>query len=513
MTNIYRPPQVFIVGAGPGHPGLMTLRAVECLAQADVVLYDKLVPLALLEYAPASAERLCVADLGTNHCERYRPVNETLLHRASQGKKVVRLKGGDPFIFGRGGEEAEFLRQHDISYEIVPGVTAAVGATAYAGIPLTHRQYSSSVAFVTGHENPDKPETSVDWAGLARFSGTLVVYMGLSRLVYITRTLLQHGKPANTPAAVLHWGTTGHQQTVTAPLGELAHQAQRAGVTAPALVLIGPVVALRDRLAWFESQPLFGRRVLITRPRRQAADLAHRLELLGAIPFLLPVIEVRPLSDYTAVDHVLAELDTFDWLVFTSANGVPALLDRLLTVGRDLRALGRVKLAAIGPSTAAALARYHLRADLVPPVFRSEELAEVLLPQVRGRRVLLARADRGRDVLPQALAAVADVHQVAVYTQTDAADPQSPELDCLRRGEIEFVTLTSPNIARAFLSCLDEVCQGRIRAGETRLVTISPVTSAGVHDLGFPVAAEARAYTTDGLLSTLIDLATANSSG
>ncbi len=507
MTRDDRPPQVFIVGAGPGHPGLLTLRAVECLAQADVVLYDKLVPDALLDHAPDTAERICVADLGASQAERYRPIKEALLQKIGEGKRIVRLKAGDPFLFGRGAEEAEFLRQHNIPYEIVPGVAAAVGATSYAGIPLTHRQHAGAVMIVSGHENLHRPQTAVDWAALARFSGTIVIYMGLSRLSYICKTLIDHGRAAGTPAAVIHWGTTGHQQTVTASLGELPEQVQKAGVTAPALVLIGSVVTLRPRLAWFESRPLFGRRVLVTRPRRQAAELAHRLELLGAIPFVLPVIAIRPLSDYAQVDQTISQLATYHWLVFTSANGVPAFLDRLLSLGKDLRALGHIGIAAIGPSTAEALQKYHLRADVVPAVFRSEELADALKPLVQGRRVLLARADRGRDVLPRELAAVAEVHQVAVYSQVDAFDPQSPEVDCLRRGEIEFVTLTSPNIARAFLGNLDDVCRERIRSGETRLVSISPVTTAAVAEQGFTVAAEAQQYTSDGLLQALIALA------
>jgi uroporphyrinogen III methyltransferase/synthase len=490
---------------------LLTLRAVECLRQADVVLYDKLVPPALLDHAPETAERICVADLSATHCERYRPIKETLLQKALQGKCVVRLKGGDPFVFGRGGEEAEFLHQHDIPFEIVPGLTAAVGATAFAGIPLTHRQYASSVVLVTGHENPDKPETSVDWAALARFPGTIAIYMGLSRLTYITRTMLHHGKTPGTPAAVIHWGTTGHQQTITTTLADLPTAAQRSGITSPALIIIGAVVALREKLAWFEASPLFGQRILVTRPRRQAADLARRLELLGAIPFVLPVIDIRPLADCSLVDQALLRLEDFDWLVFTSANGVRAFLDRLLARGKDMRSLGHLQLAAIGPSTDEALQAYHLRADIVPAVFRSEELAATLRPLVQGRRVLLARADRGRDVLPQELARVAKVHQVAVYSQVDSVNPEAPELDCLRRGEIELVTLTSPNIARAFLAGLDEICQARIHSGETRLVSISPVTSAVIREKGFPVAAEASEYTSTGIIQALMDLVPARS--
>jgi uroporphyrinogen III methyltransferase/synthase len=504
------PAQVFIVGAGPGHPGLMTLRAVECLAQADVVIHDKLVPPALLDHAPLAARRICVADLSAAHCDRYRPVRETLVREARAGNRVVRLKGGDPFIFGRGGEEVEYLREQGIAYEIVPGVTSAIGAAACAGIPLTHRDHASAVVFVTGHEQPVKPEAAVDWPLLAKLPATLVIYMGLSRLAYIANTLVQHGKDPAAPAAAIHWGTTGGQINVEAALSELPEAVRRAGIQSPALIVIGSVVNLRTKLAWFERRPLFGCRVLVTRPRRQARDLAHRLELLGAVPLILPVVDIRPLEDWSEVDRALNELASLDWLVFTSANGVSAFLDRLLESGKDVRSLGHLKLAAIGPKTAEALQEYHLRADLVPATYRSEELAEALRPDVAGKRVLLARADRGRDVLPKQLAEVADVQQLTVYRQVDVPAGDGHELDCLRRGEIEFVTLTSPSIARAFLGCLDDVCRQRIASGEVKLVTISPVTSAEVQKAGLPVAGEAAPFTTEGVIQAVIDLAAAD---
>jgi uroporphyrinogen III methyltransferase/synthase len=498
---------VFLVGAGPGNPGLLTLRAAECLARADLVLYDKLVPPRLLEHAPPSAERVCVAELSDCHAERYRPVQEALIEAARRGRCVVRLKGGDPFLFGRGGEEAEALRRAGIPYEVVPGVTAALGAAACAGIPLTHRGHASAVAFVTGHESPAKGESALDWAALARFPGTLVVYMGMSRLAQIARALVEQGKPADTPAAAVHWATTGDQRTVAAPLAEIAAAVKAAGLTPPALVVIGPVVALRPGLAWLEDLPLFGKRVLVTRPRPQAAAMVRRLDELGAVPLLLPVLEVREPADWGPVDGALARLGSFGWVVFTSANGVHAFLGRLRQTGRDLRALGPVRLAAIGPRTAEALRGYHLEPDLVPAVFRSEELAAALAGPVAGQRVLLARADRGRDVLPRELARVADVEQVAVYSQADVIEPDPAVLDALRRAEIDYVTLTSPNVARSFVAVLDGACRARLQSGEVRLVTISPVTSAAVRELGLAVAAEATEYTADGVVDALVRLA------
>jgi uroporphyrinogen III methyltransferase/synthase len=499
-------PRIFLVGAGPGNPGLLTLRAAECLALADLVVYDKLVPAALLEHARPSAERVCVAELSDCHADRYKPVQEMLIAAARQGRCVVRLKGGDPFLFGRGGEEAEALRQAGIPYEVVPGVTAALGAAACAGIPLTHRGHASAVAFVTGHEAPTKGDSALDWEALAHFPGTLVLYMGMSRLAQLSRALIENGKPADTPAAVVHWATTGEQQTITASLGEIAAAVKMAGLTPPALVLIGSVVTLRPQLAWLERRPLFGKRVLVTRPRQQAGDMARRLEQLGAVPLLLPTIEVREPADWAAVDQALDRLAEFHWLVFTSANGVHTFLGRLRQTGRDLRALGSLRLAAIGPHTAEALRGYHLEPDLVPAVFRSEALAAELAPHVAGQRVLLARADRGRDVLPRELARVAVVEQIAVYSQVDAVEPDPTVLDALRRGEIAFVTLTSPNVARSFVAVLDAACRARLESGEVRVVTISPVTSAAVRELGLAVAAEAEEHTAEGVIEALVRL-------
>jgi uroporphyrinogen III methyltransferase/synthase len=502
-----RQSKVFLVGAGPGHPGLLTLRAVECLAQADLVLYDKLVPAALLDHCPASAERVCVTDLTGCHAQRYPHIHRKMIEAAQQGKCVVRLKGGDPFVFGRGGEEAEALYEAGIPFEVVPGVTSGLAASACAGIPVTHRLHASAVALVTGHENPAKPETALDWAVLARFPGTLVIYMGVSHLARITENLLQHGKAADTAAAVIHWGTTGDQHTVEASLRDLPGAVMAAGVTSPAIIVIGSVVSLRQQLAWFEKRPLFGKRILVTRPRRQASDLVRRLEALGAVAHVLPAIDIVALKNWSAVDRALANLACYDWLVFTSANGVQALLGRLRQTGKDLRALGSLRLAAIGPATADALRSYYLEPDLVPPEFRSESLAAALKEKGAGQRILLARADRGREVLRQELADLASVDQVAVYSQVDALATDSEAFKCLRRGEIDYVTLTSSNIARSFARALDSHSRERILAGQVKLVSISPLTTAAARDMGLPVAAEAGVFTTEGVVEALVRLA------
>ncbi len=502
------PALVSLVGAGPGHPGLLTVRAVECLREADLILYDKLVPESMLEYAASKAEKQCVVELAPRHVERYLPVRETMIEAAKKGKRVVRLKGGDPCLFGRAGEEAQALREAGIPFEIVPGVTAALGAAAFAGIPLTHRRHTSAVAFITGHENPEKDTSALDWAALARFPGTLVVYMGMSRLDKIAQTLIEEGKDPRTPAIAIQHATTGEQRSVEATLEELPRAVRASGLTAPAVVLIGFVVSLRHELGWFEKLPLFGKRVLVTRPRRQAGELMNRLVQLGAVPHILPAVEIGEPDNWGPVDKAIANLTHYQWLVFTSANGVEAFLNRLPRTGRDLRAIGSVKLAAIGPRTAEALAAYRLRADLVPSTFQSEHLAAALLEKIQpGERVLLARANRGRELLREELSRRCEVEQIAVYNQVDAIDQENPALDLLRRGELDFITLTSSNVARALLGALDETSLRRIQLGQVRLVTISPVTSAEVRSLGFPVAAEATDATAGALVDALVKIA------
>ena len=502
-------PSVALVGAGPGHPEYLTLRAVECLRRADLVLYDRLVPRRMLDHVPPTAKCVCIDSLHERHAQRIPHIHQTMIDAARQGLRVVRLKGGDPFLFGRGGEEAAALRAAGIAYEIVPGVTAALGAAACAAIPLTHRGLASGVAFVTGHEQPDKGESALDFMALARFPGTLVFYMGVVRLPFLVRSLIEHGKPPDTPSAAVRWATTPLQVTVEAPLGELPHAAAQVDLQAPALIIIGSVVELRRELAWFERRPLFGRHVLVTRPRHQAGDMVRQLEELGARTSLLPAVEVRSPPDWNAVDHALAELSRYQWLVFTSGNGVHFFLRRLREIGRDLRALGPLKLAAIGPATADALREYHLEPDLVPDEYRSENLAAALRERVRGQRVLLARADRGRELLREELAVVAEVEQLAVYSQCDAVEWEPAILDELKTERIDYVTLTSSNIARALVRSLDATGLAVLRAGRVGLVTISPVTSAAVRELGLPVAAEAKEYTTAGVVAALVEHAAA----
>lgn len=508
MPEEFAEPRVFLVGAGPGDPSLLTLRAAELLARADFVLYDQLIPPRVLDLANPAAEMLCVRDLPGTHPDKYPHIHATLIAAGKAGKTVVRLKGGDPLIFGRAGEEAEALREAGVPYEIVPGITAAFAAGAYLEIPLTHRRFSSAVALVTGHELPNKPGNRIDWKALAAFPGTLAVYMGIARLPILISELIQYGKDPETPCGIVERASTGAMRSIFAPLRELDTARRNAGIESPGLILIGNVVDQRPETAWVAKRPLFGVRVLVTRPRHQATEFLRKLEQLGAVPYLLPTLEIREPTDFSPVDAAIGQLarNEWDWLVFTSANGVHGLLKRILATGKDLRVLGGVKLAVVGSKTAEVLREYNLVADLVPERAIAEGLAESLLPHVPGKRVLLARANRGRDLLHAELGKVATVEQVVVYEQVDTFDPHAKALDALRRGEIQFVTLTSSNVARALLREFDETLRGRVERGEIRLVAISPETGRVVRELGFPVAAEAAEYTTDGLIAAMIPL-------
>jgi uroporphyrinogen III methyltransferase/synthase len=495
---------VYLVGAGPGDPGLITRRGAEALAIADVVVFDHLASSRLLGLAPKAALRIS-AGKTIGHCTLSQgEINGLLVEHARLGRTVVRLKGGDPFVFGRGAEEAEHLRSHGVPFRVVPGVTAALGATSYAGIPVTHRADASAVAFVTGHDDPDS-SPRLDWPSLARFPGTLVVYMGVTRLRSLCRALIRGGKSPETPAAMIQWGTLPHQRVVESTLADLPDRVEAAGIGPPALLVVGEVVARRGELAWFERLPLSGQRIVVTRPSDESERSAATLEALGAEVLLAPTVEILPIEDFGPLDNAIERLGSFDWLVFTSGNGVRNFLDRLEATGRDLRALGHLKLAAIGPATAESLAKYRLQADVVPESYRSEALASALLERVGGRRVLLARADRGRTILKDELERVAHVEQVAVYRNADAESLPTEVLERIEAGTVDWITLTSPAIAERFHGLLTDRARARIANGEVRLASLSPVTSAAVGRLGWSVGAEATVYTWDGLVEAIVE--------
>ena len=500
------PGKVYLVGAGPGDPGLMTIRGVTLLATADVVVYDHLANARLLDIAPHDALRIC-AGKSVGHCTMTQDrIHEVLIEHAKAGRSVVRLKGGDPLVFGRGAEEAQQLYAAGIPFEIVPGVTAGVGVTAYAGIAVTHRSLSSAVAYVTGHSNPEAAEANnqLDWSAIARFPGTLVIYMGMTHLAAICRTLVREGKANDTPAAIIESGTLSAQRTHVATLETLPEIASLACAGPPGLLVVGDVVGLRNQLDWFERLPLFGQRIVVTRPAYELGRASSVLESMGAEVILAPTVEVRPITDPGPLDQAIQNLNAFDWLVFTSSNGVRFFLERLKVLGLDLRALGHLQIATIGPASAATLAEYHIHADLVPESYRSESLASALADRAKGKRIVLARADRGRTVLKDELDHVANVVQVPVYHNADV-QAISPAIEArIVDGSVDWITVTSSAIVSRLHELLGENARGRV-GRDVRLASLSPVTTQTATAMGWNVAVEATEYTWDGLVQTLVN--------
>jgi uroporphyrinogen III methyltransferase/synthase len=393
--------KVFLVGAGPGDPGLITVKGAKCIAKADVIVYDYLASPTLLAHANPDAEMIYVGKKGGDHTLPQDGINALIVEKAKHENAVVRLKGGDPFIFGRGGEEAEVLIDAGIPFEVVPGVTAAIGASAYAGIPLTHRDYTSDVAFVTGHEDPTKAESSINWIALATGIGTLVFFMGVKNLPTIAAKLIANGRSAETPVAIIRWGTTPRQKTVTGTLASIVDKTQRAGIKAPAIIIVGDVVNLRKTMKWFENRPLSGRRIVVTRAREQASELVHQLTEYGAECIQCPTIQVGPPPDWAGLDSAIAAIDQYDWIVFTSVNGWITFSSACFENGLDVRVLGSIKTAAIGPATADRLMTWGLKSDIIPESYRAESVVEAFAAMpIRGRNVLLPRAMEARSVLP-----------------------------------------------------------------------------------------------------------------
>jgi len=486
--------RIYLVGAGPGDPGLLTIRGRQCLAAATCVIYDYLANPRLLDFAPASAERLLVGKHGGGEKVAQDVINDLMVDRARGGATVVRLKGGDPFVFGRGAEEAQAIRAAGIDFEVVPGVSAAIAVPAYAGIPLTHRDFASSVTITTGYEYPGKAEAAVRWHDIARPDNTIVLLMTTRQLDANMRQLLDGGLAAETPAALIEWGTRADQRTVVATVGTLAAAAAREAIGPPALAVVGDVVRLRATLQWCERRPLFGRRIVVTRPRHQAPELAATLEAWGAEVMLFPTIEIAPPPSLGALDDALERAAEFDWLVFTSANGVQVFFDRLRSRGRDIRAWHRARIAAIGPQTARALAAFGIHVDVVPTDFRAEGLLASLDGEsIAGRRFLLPRAGGARAVLPDELRARgAIVEEVVTYVSRLPAVDADALLDWVDQG-IDLVTFTSSSTAEHFARIAGERL-ARIVA-KTRFGCIGPVTADTARAHGMPVAVEPTSYT------------------
>ena len=507
---------VYLVGAGPGDPGLITVRGVELLKRADVVVFDYLANPQLLRHCP-NAETIYVGKQAARHAMSQAEINQLLVQKGREGKRVVRLKGGDPFVFGRGGEECEALAAAGIGFEVVPGITSAIASTAYAGIPVTHRDLNSSFTLITGHEKEadyQDPESrardagaasDVDWKVLAKLP-CVAFYMGVKALPSICRKLIDAGMPADMPAASIQWGTTPRQRTVTGTISDLPQRVAEAKLTPPAITIVGRVVDLRKTMNWFESRPLFGQTVVVTRTRQQASALTTRLEELGARVIEAPTIELAAPEDWSKVDESLRSANQFDWIIFTSQNGVSFTKQRLCEIGLDVRAFGQAKLAAIGDVTAAAIRdEMSLKVDLCPESFVAEALAEELIKrgEVKGKRFLLLRADIARPILREKLqqGGAAEVRDVPVY-ETRPASSLPPILHAaLEEKAVHWITFTSSSTAKNFIALLGGDSRDQLK--DVKIASIGPVTTATLKELGLLPTIEAETSNIDGLVEAI----------
>lgn len=494
--------KVYLIGAGPGDPGLLGLKAKECLETADAVVYDRLADPRIIEFCRKDAKMVYVGKASANHTMRQPDINKLLVKLAAEGKTVARLKGGDPFVFGRGGEEAIELLEAGLPFEFVPGVTSAIAVAEYAGIPVTHRHVATSFAVITGHEDPTKGESTINWKGLATAVDTLVFLMGVENIERISSQLIANGRSADCPAAVIRWGTRPEQRTLITTVGQAAADVKATGMKPPAIFLVGEVVKLREQLQWFDNKPLFGKTVVVTRARAQASALTKKLEAQGARVLEVPAIKIVPPADFAPLDKAISEIDTYKWLILTSVNGVEYFFDRLLKADKDSRALCGVKIAAIGSATAEALKGYGITADLIPSAYKAEKLADALAADTKaGDKLLLARAKIARNVLPERLRALgAQVDVVTAYETV--ADCQNKEelLEALESGEASLVTFTSSSTVTNLLDVLGDK---KDLLNKVALAAIGPVTAETLEKHGLKPAVSAAEYTIDGLMTAI----------
>ncbi|RNC72290.1 MAG: uroporphyrinogen-III C-methyltransferase [Desulfuromonadales bacterium] len=497
---------VYLIGAGPGDPGLITVKGRECLGRADVVIYDYLANDDLLRLARPDAELIYAGKVGGHHNREQWQINALIVEKALAGNVVARLKGGDPFVFGRGGEECEALVGANIPFEIVPGVTAGIGATAYAGIPLTHRGVTTSVAFVTGHEGHDKEVSQIDWQGLSVGNGTVVFYMGIKNLPQITANLVAHGRPPTTPVALIRWGTRPEQEVLIGTLADIAEKARRSGFKAPAVTVVGEVVELREQLRWFDNRPLFGKGILVTRAADQAGEFGAMLSTLGARVIECPTIAIVPPESWSELDTAIAELDRFDWTVFTSVNAVSFFFERLAAAGLDSRALGRCRVCAVGPKTAETLAPFGIRPDFIPDDYKGEGVVEAFRRlETAGKRILFPKGDRAREVIPQGLSALGAqvVAPVAYRNVTPDALPPGVIAD-LEARRVHCATFTSSSTVENLAAILGENRMLHLLEG-VAIAAIGPITARSCRELGLEVHLEPREYTLSALTDEIAD--------
>ena len=496
---------VYLVGAGPGDPGLLTLRGAELLKRADVLVYDALVSPELVRLAPKTAEVIYAGKRSRDHAIPQNQLNALLVQKAQEGKTVVRLKGGDPYIFGRGGEEAEQLVQASVPFEVVPGISSITAAANYAGIPLTHREHCSSFTVVTGHEDPNKPDSGVDWAWLAKEPGTKVILMGVERIRHIAAELMQHGMAAETKVGMVRWGTTGQQESIDGTLTTIADLVEKKNFTAPAITIIGEVVSLRSKLNWFEHRPLFAQRIVVTRTRDQASQLGHDLVELGADVLEIPTIRIEPPQNRSDLMDSLLGLGEFDWIVFTSPNGVASFFEYFFKGFEDIRALGNLRIAAVGPATAAKLKELHLRVDAMPEEYLASKVASAIsaFESIENLRILLMRAEVANPELPKQLEEQgAIVDDVACYrTVPETEDVNGAAARFLESGA-DWITFTSSSTVENFHARFD-LHKVKEQFPNLKFASIGPETSKALRAQGFEPAVEAKEHNIPGLIEAL----------
>jgi len=547
--------RVYLVGAGPGDPGLLTIKGLECIRRADVIVYDRLVHPAILAHARPDAELICAGKAKNCHTMKQDEINRLLVDKAGEGKTIVRLKGGDPFVFGRGGEEAEVLAEAGIEFEVVPGVTSAIAVPAYAGIPVTHRDFASTLGIITGHEKAIEGATGrggdgeirrvgdgatgrggdaetgrrgdgpivpsplagegqgeggtlrsrIHWDKIATGLDTIVFLMGVENLPNIVAELVKHGRDPSTPIALVRWGTRAEQETLVGTLADIVEKVESAGFTSPAVIVVGEVVNLREKLRWFDNRPLFGKKVLVTRSRGQASALSELLREHGAEPIEFPVIRISPPESFDELDAALDRIDEYDWLLFTSANGVRAVMDRLRELGRDVRWLKGPKIGGIGPKTAEAVSSMGVKVDFTPTEFVAEAVVEQFPEDPAGKRILIARAEEAREVLPGKLAERgAHVDVVTSYrTESDKSDESDRIRELLNSGEIDIITFTSSSTVRGFMSLIGQDVMASLPKQVT-IACIGPITAETARKHGLKPDVVAEEYTIEGLVEALV---------
>ena len=500
--------KVYLVGAGPGDPGLLTVKARDLIHRAEVIIYDRLVSPKIISQRPEGAEIIYVGKESSHHALPQEEINSLLVAKAKEGKLVVRLKGGDPYLFGRGGEEAEYLKRNGIEFEVVPGVTSAIAAPAYAGIPVTHRDYTSTLTIITGHERSDKQDSSVPWDEVAAGTGTLVFLMGVENLPFITENLLKGGRSPETPVALVRWGTLPYQEVLVGTLGGIAEEVRSSGFLPPAVIVVGEVVRLRDELSWFDKRPLFGKTIVVTRARAQASRMVKVLEDLGARVLELPAITIKPLP-VPNLKRVIESITDYGWLTFTSVNGVKVFLSQIYELGFDIRDLKGPRICAIGPATAAEAESRGMRVSAVPPEYRAEAVAEILCREAGPEdRILLPRARGAREILPELLRAQGIwVDELEVYEAAPEEPVSESDRQLLEDGRIDIITFTSSSTVRNLVSILGPDLVANLR-DQVSVACIGPVTAQTAQEAGFRVDVAAEEYTIDGLVQAIIQACT-----